>query len=163
MQSSSLVASKTVAHDLKRLETYSARLSLTVFVSIHLLPLLNAKERDKYRKRWHETETFDNQEGVAKAIRDYGNEDVLSRECGDLIESGFLEGETDLKGFQLQGQEFSLHDDWDNFKYIDFKYAEFYNSTFENATFFGASLDCSRLYKCRFVRCGFHFTGDRKH
>jgi hypothetical protein len=129
-----------------------------VFVPIHLLPLLNAKERDNYRKRWQEPETFDYQKGVAKAIRDYGNEDFLSRECGDLIESGFLEGETDLKGFQLQGQDFSLHDDWDNFKSIDFKYAEFYNSAFENATFFGASLDFSRLYKCRFVRCGFHFT-----
>lgn len=129
-----------------------------MFVPIHLLPLLNPKERDKYQKRWQEADTFANQKKVAKAIRDYGNEDFLSRECSELIESGFLESETDLKGFQVQGEEFSLRNDWDNFKYIDFRYAEFYNSTFENATFFGANLDFSRLYKCRFVRCGFHFT-----
>jgi len=129
-----------------------------MFVPIHLLPLFNPRERDKYQERWQRADTWDNIEKVVRAIRDYGNEDFLSRECGDLVESGFLESETDLKGFQLQGQQLVLRDEADNFKYTNFKHAQFYNSSFENATFLQAHFDFSRLYKCKFIRCGFHFT-----
>lgn len=129
-----------------------------MFTPIHLLPIYNWKDRDKYQDRWDNNSDGQRiRDEVLKMIRNGAGEDFLQWdfEHGKL---GFLESYHDLKGIKIFREEINFPKG-DNFEAIDFSYASFYHSKFRNATFPSTFFTFAKIYNCEFINCVFAYTG----
>jgi len=124
-----------------------------MFTPFHLLQQ-NAKDSNKYRRRWQTEDGRVLHDKVMELIRRGAGEDFLEAD----YQSGklpILENEWDLKGFHIFQEDIDFSHN-DNFEGIDFSYSEFWHSKFKNALFH-CNMSFSKFYNCTFENCVFSF------
>ena len=131
-----------------------------MFKPFHLLPQFNTAQIGSYQRRWEGNEGHALEKKILEMIREGAGENFLQWEF-EHHRLGFLEDMWDLKGYNIQGEDFQFEggggSGW--FEAIDFSYAQLYHTKFHRAEFSPATFNFARIYNCEFIDCAFSSAG----
>jgi uncharacterized protein YjbI with pentapeptide repeats len=131
-----------------------------MYVPYYKHPLFKNDERAKFRERWLDPKTNQENACYQKIIYLIQNSPGKHMLNSDFYNGNLptIEDDLDLRGFKIWKLEQDFCDSGDTFKGLNFSHSEFWHSNIKNAVFYSCSFDFSRFYNCTFENCAFAFT-----